>query len=816
MKIILHLIALVCQILFTIGDENQTSLACQKWSKSHLHFTKAYFFSGFNMAFVEFETFAQLNIKCGHLVEMRLYMLGIKPTVKNLLIDYTFDIRLFLDSFLFEFDEIYLSIHNLKGFNLNLSNSRHLIEHNIYTSYFSDSYFDFYLNHTQLITKEQCARSNFEHSIFNFGQYVFFSNIYYSKNVCPYVFMKSTFKCIIFESISNSFLYKNQLEFLSLNETEDFQLPNIRSMTVNVAHDHISTRLVNRNIFNNVRSFILQGYFYGIQEDLFESFKHLREIFIIADSFAVLFSQGNKWMNQINSDVNQSLDSINFLQNISIDMSRTVYLVFYDKIKDDTEAYIFKRIYAYPNEDLCLFKDFPHQQLVFPVFETSEPIKCTCTVMWLIQHSDIYMNLYAERYIGQFSNVNVYVCSQRIECNFTQQFAKCAKSQAFRRVKKLGLIEETNLYFHLKLLQYLVEICIQPLLCVISILTNLLVILTLRNKTGEIKKNLANVMYDHIQVNALFNIVYAVIKLVSLINLCVYPRTSFCSDIYKLPASQYFKIYVVYFAGNTARLCCNTSYIFFSVSRYYLSTSNSSPFFNKFQKVNLRVFYTLVLGISLSFSVFKVFQFQVNEFITTFDTDYPFDGYGVNYCHAKGNADLQEFVVSKAKCDLFAALNVINNILNNICFMFISILIDVGLVRFTNQNLVRKRRLFVGREAHDVNQAIKLKEKVNKMVIANGLLYFVSHAPEFTTTIFLLAFNKQLSIYCADKFSCVELVDTAQVFNLLSMGFQILIFKHFNTNFDKSLDNVLSKTFCKSSKKTSNAEKNTSKISQPK
>ena len=288
----------------------------------------------------------------------------------------------------------------------------------------------------------------------------------------------------------------------------------------------------------------------------------------------------------------------------------------------------------------------------------------TCTVLWLVQHSDIFMNLDAERYIGQYSNVNLYVCSQKIECNFTQRFAKCAKRQAFGRGKKLGLIEEANLYFHLKLLQYLVEICLQPLLCLISILTNLLVILTLRNKTAEIKKNLVNVMYEHIQANASFNIVYAVIKLVSLINLCVYPRTSFCSGIYKLPASQYFKIYVVYFAGNTARLCCNTSYICFSVSRYYLSTSNPSPFFNKFQKVNLRVFYTLVLGISLSFSVFKVFQFQVNEFAITFDTDYPFDGYGVNYCHAKDYADLQQFAVSKAKCGLFAALNVINNILN--------------------------------------------------------------------------------------------------------------------------------------------------------
>ena len=176
------------------------------------------------------------------------------------------------------------------------------------------------------------------------------------------------------------------------------------------------------------------------------------------------------------------------------------------------------------------------------------------------------------------------------------------------------------------------------------------------------------------------------------------------------------------------------------------------------------------------------------------DSDYPFDAYGVYYCHIKDDSpNILMYIVSRVKCQLFAALNIINNILNNICFMFISISIDVGLIKFTSENVARKKRLFVDEDTQDVIQAIRLKEKVNKMIITNGLLYFVSHSPEFVMTIVLLVFYEQLWTYCSDKMSCVEIIDIAQVFNFLSMGFQIFVFSHFDKNFSKSMENVLHK-----------------------
>ena len=139
-------------------------------------------------------------------------------------------------------------------------------------------------------------------------------------------------------------------------------------------------------------------------------------------------------------------------------------------------------------------------------------------------------------------------------------------------------------------------------------------------------------------------------------------------------------------------------------------------------------------------------------------------------------------------CQLFTALNLINNVMNNVFFLVFSMLIDVGLVRFTNANLARKRRLFTKvNYIQDLNQAHKLKEKVTKMIITNGLLYFVSHVPEFTVTILMLVFEKQIWYSCIDKMQCTELIEITQTFNLISMSCQIFVFTNFDKNIGKSV-----------------------------
>ena len=332
--------------------------------------------------------------------------------------------------------------------------------------------------------------------------------------------------------------------------------------------------------------------------------------------------------------------------------------------------------------------------------------------------------------------------------------------------------------------------------CVLGIITNVITMRVIRNNaSAEYTKMFANLMYKHIQMNAMFNIAYCVIKLCSLVNICIYPRTSYCSSVYRTVAAQYFKIYVVYFAGSAVKMCVNFSYVCFSISRFYLSTSSESHFFEIFRQFSLRRMYVLVFAACLSFSGFKVAQYRANDFPGMMFANYPFDAYSTDICNGAVSQGPVAFL--RVKCKVFASLNMLDNILNNVLFFLASIVIDISMVRFTQQTIIRKKRL-LNSDATSLRQTIEVKHKVNKMILTNGLLYFVSHVPEFVVTLLLIAYAKTLEFYCLRFFSCVELSEMAQACILWSISLQFFVFKHFDKNFNQSLMQVLGREISES------------------
>jgi hypothetical protein len=48
--------------------------------------------------------------------------------------------------------------------------------------------------------------------------------------------------------------------------------------------------------------------------------------------------------------------------------------------------------YTYPDEDYCLFVNFPHDRLIYPILNMGYSFNCTCSIMWLIQFTQVYIN----------------------------------------------------------------------------------------------------------------------------------------------------------------------------------------------------------------------------------------------------------------------------------------------------------------------------------------------------------------------------------------------------------------------------------------
>ena len=790
-------VILFCILAQAPQYEATDNASCKHWFDTHMSLTKDFEYYGNHVVRIKFDTSDELKINCTNatkpMYDKKLFLLSLYPkrSVRSIF-SFDLNIKQLVSSFYFS-GLRRVSFHNLHGFNPTYP----YIYNQIDEFYVFNSNFDFYLNETTQITRELCVRQNFNHpSVFAGINTLYVRNSVFSTPVCPYILANTAIERIKLMGIANSFIYKNDLEFMDVNESM-FSVNNLCLLSIDAAYIHLSNSLIHVQLFRNTENIQLSGHIHSIDENILVSFTKIKSIVLELDTFDLYLSIGFKWLHSLNTDINVRDNSV-----ITVaERQRFVLFCMTDMM------FAFKQYYTYPDQDLCFFRDFPLHRLVFPVLasESPIPIKCTCTVIWLIQYFDYLIapnethssenettpSYYAVR--NCFQNGGDYISSRIRECNFTERLSKCFEKKRPLQLQGWSL---WPLFFDYKWMQYIIEVYFQPIMCILSVATNLLTICVIRSKNVVLlKQSHHKFMYEHIVANSAFNVLYSLIKLFSLINICILPRNLFCSTIYQTETSQYFKVYVIYFLGNATRLCANISYTAFSVIRYFLSTSNKSRFFTIFKSLNLRRFYSIMSLFALGFSSFKIFQFKVNDFFPVYDANYPFDAYGINYCHFNIPGQIPKWnSIVGFKCNLFNGLTMMNTILNNMVFFFISIIIDVSLIRFTNQNLLRKRRLITIEDSPCMMQAVKFKENMNRMVITNGLLYFVSHVPEFLVTLLFLVYKNSLSIYCTNYFSCIELVEIAQVFNFWSIGLQFFVFKHFDKNFRDCFDNLLSRS----------------------
>ena len=121
--------------------------------------------------------------------------------------------------------------------------------------------------------------------------------------------------------------------------------------------------------------------------------------------------------------------------------------------------------------------------------------------------------------------------------------------------------------------------------------------------------------------------------------------------------------------------------------------------------------------------------------------------------------------------------------------MIICVLVDILLIRFANKTLKRKLTMIV--DERNKLEAIDHRDKITKMVLLNGVIYFLSHVPEFIITILLIGFRKNFAEFCFYYISFTELMEMSESFCLISISLQFFIFKHFDQNFRKSFKDII-------------------------
>ena len=201
----------------------------------------------------------------------------------------------------------------------------------------------------------------------------------YSQEICPLIFQNSKIFVLRINDLSSSFINKNELSFLKNVSTHSIGSFVVQLMLY-MYHYKLDSSLLNKFVFRFTLFLDLSGSFDFGQDDLFKSLSKLQMLRIRTQNAKNLLTRRNKWWNYLNLNVLIDPDDIvaqyNNQENIfSLKILQTFANVTY---------------YDFPDQDLCHFKHFPHQRLVAPALKPIHKSSCSCTKLFLIQHSYKY------------------------------------------------------------------------------------------------------------------------------------------------------------------------------------------------------------------------------------------------------------------------------------------------------------------------------------------------------------------------------------------------------------------------------------------
>lgn len=327
-------------------------------------------------------------------------------------------------------ESFYLDFRNIKGFDLASFKPQPA---NLFWGFpiltFFSSSLSFYVNKTRIDSCEKFqAASNPTGSIFHaFPKTSLPSIIFYGMShrtpICPLIFSRSI-QALSFFNLVDTFYKTNVPRFIDLNRTST---PDIGSSVSDLyIYDfdilRLDRNLINFYVFHNLTKLYLIGEIRSLETGLMRNFRFLKEL-VFADLAFLKFSRrhGLSWMRDLNygvrvnlSDISQFVAKRRKRRNVAIVFNSTAADLFekntfkfnsvyirlikwYNNLKEN--VYEFKKLqsasFVYFDEDFCLFKDFPFENLVviqpkFLYFRLSPNVSESCTHLWLVRYFEIY------------------------------------------------------------------------------------------------------------------------------------------------------------------------------------------------------------------------------------------------------------------------------------------------------------------------------------------------------------------------------------------------------------------------------------------
>jgi len=790
---------LLLSIIVLSADASADESCCFNTNKAYRSRATAAEPNNLRITLSKFNDLKELKFNCKEPIDMSiLQLLPNKPIIldnsleiKNLQINDSLD-----DGFAFVFT-------NFKGFDLNSNPFGQVkINKQFQCYYFQiDSKFDFYLNNT-LITSNNC-KPNLPNLSFTRQARVLILdkiNMNSAETTCPIIFKNTNFVLLSIQ-MKLSLIYKNSLTFQNLTFDQDLLNCTIYQTVLSVYRSNLNTKLFNKHVFEKLKVLVIYGVINQIEDDTFKSLKELHLLKIQSQNVRNLFVFNNKWLQYLNQDMH----TLNLNQ---IDEINMFALIIYQSIENVT-------FYNYPDEDFCLFKEYPHNRLVIPILKPNSKSICSCTELFLIQYSEKYssfLNYLDEKivfndYMYQYEvkvekNLKLHKCFNESfdlmisKCNFQKRLENCKIN---KKVKDGEIDVSLNVYIYdfmqiSGLIEFIfVKNYANLIILIISLLIIILMIIII---TSMKSTNNKSYMYIYLNIHCIFNFIFCLIAILNFIlGIDCSVDDVFCVEKYESLTFKYTKIILIKLIGNSVRTCSNLAHISFCLSRYKKMKGLDYLWIKCLNNISTKLYIVLIVAFSILLNLYRYFQFSYSEMNPTFFKFYWLS----NFFNQDSFYDYKETFTANSEFTIINIFQYLNIIFSDITYILATTIIDVLLFKLVKEQMAAKRLILTHSSltAPQTNEKLSAEQRVSRMIILNGVNYFLFRLPLALIHFYSFFFrydkleekhlpNMISYIVCRRYKFCKNLSQIFYFLYLLSYLVQFFIFYKLDRNFKES------------------------------
>lgn len=513
-------------------------------------------------------------------------------------------------------------------------------------------------------------------------------NVIFSK-YCPLIFNNLKVDFFQLKYLSDTFVKRNILKFVDYNHSKSINT-DITSISLVGFYIKIDKDFLNKKVFYPVKIIAFHEIISFIDKETFSGLFNLKRVILNLLNLRKFMYTSYEWISNLNNQIHRP-SSIPFKDFLSQNIENVFYLIFHIQGS------------FFIDEDLCLLKNFPHDNLVYPIVNYQKlvncnDVRCICVLVWILKNTNYYseyFNLKNEYSYDQildlsidhlFINFNFNFSEYDLTCQFNETFNKCFN-------KSISSIDSlySNYYEYryligegINIFEYVTQIILYPLFCLIGLIMNIVAIRSLKNKRKE--KDLSGNLFKYAFLNFVFNLINCTIMPLKLMNKCIVPGGIYCSWISNYVFVQYIEIYVIRYFGSVLKFCCNISEISIALSRLIKVKQPKGKFFNLFENFKSKYYILIVFLTSFFISFYKIIQYKI---------DYGYDG--TTYPIDKLFEDSSDYNGIDFEDILVSVFLVINYFIASLLTFLSIILIDIYLL--ITVKLQNKKKLALNGES---------------------------------------------------------------------------------------------------------------------